>query len=103
MKKDGLIEAEAIKQLETFEAGILFARSEGIIPAPESCHAIAMAIREANKAKEEGKEKVILFNLSGHGLVDMAAYDKYLSGALTNYEVTQSEIDASLAKLQEGV
>ncbi len=102
-KKDGLIEAEAIKQLESFEAGILFARSEGIIPAPESCHAIAMAIREANKAKEEGKEKVILFNLSGHGLVDMAAYDKYLSGALTNYEVTQSEIDASLAKLQEGV
>lgn len=100
LKKDGLIEAEAIKQLETFEAGILFARSEGIIPAPESCHAIAMAIREANKAKEEGKEKVILFNLSGHGLVDMAAYDKYLSGALTNYEVTQSEIDASLAKLQ---
>lgn len=103
LKKDGLIEAEAIKQLETFEAGILFARSEGIIPAPESCHAIAMAIREANKAKEEGKEKVILFNLSGHGLVDMAAYDKYLSGSLTNYEVTQSEIDASLAKLQEGV
>ena len=103
LKKDGLIEAEAIKQLETFEAGILFARSEGIIPAPESCHAIAMAIREANKAKEEGKEKIILFNLSGHGLVDMAAYDKYLSGALTNYEVTQSEIDASLAKLQEGV
>ncbi len=100
LKKDGLIEAEAIKQLETFEAGILFARSEGIIPAPESCHAIAMAIREANKAKEEGKEKVILFNLSGHGLVDMAAYDKYLSGSLTNYEVTQSEIDASLAKLQ---
>ena len=99
MKKDGLIEAEAIKQLETFEAGILFARSEGIIPAPESCHAIAMAIREANKAKEEGKEKIILFNLSGHGLVDMAAYDKYLSGSLTNYEVTQSEIDASLAKL----
>ena len=103
LKKDGLIEAEAIKQLETFEAGILFARSEGIIPAPESCHAIAMAIREANKAKEEGKEKIILFNLSGHGLVDMAAYDKYLSGSLTNYEVTQSEIDASLAKLQEGV
>ncbi len=100
LKKDGLIEAEAIKQLETFEAGILFARSEGIIPAPESCHAIAMAIREANKAKEEGKEKIILFNLSGHGLVDMAAYDKYLSGSLTNYEVTQSEIDASLAKLQ---
>lgn len=99
LKKDGLIEAEAIKQLETFEAGILFARSEGIIPAPESCHAIAMAIREANKAKEEGKEKIILFNLSGHGLVDMAAYDKYLSGSLTNYEVTQSEIDASLAKL----
>ena len=67
--KDRLIEAQAIKQLETFEAGSLFARTEGIIPAPESCHAIAAAIREAKKAQLEGKDKVILFNLSGHGLV----------------------------------
>ena len=68
------MEAVDIKQLESFEAGCLFARAEGIIPAPESCHAIA-AINEANKCKETGEEKVILFNLSGHGLIDMASYD----------------------------
>jgi tryptophan synthase beta chain len=99
LRKDGLIEAEAIKQNETFEAGVMFARAEGIVPAPESTHAIAMTIREALKAKEEGKEKVILFNLSGHGLIDMAAYDKYLSGNLSNYEVTDEEIEKSLAGL----
>lgn len=99
LSKDGLIEAEAITQTETFEAGVLFARSEGIIPAPESTHAIAVAIREALKAKEEGKEKVILFNLSGHGLIDMAAYDKYFAGNLGNYEVTDAEIEKSLAGL----
>jgi tryptophan synthase beta chain len=99
LRKDGLIEAEAIKQNETFEAGVMFARAEGIVPAPESTHAIAMTIREALKAKEEGKEKVILFNLSGHGLIDMAAYDKYLSGSLSNYEVTDEEIEKSLAGL----
>ena len=87
LKKDNLIEAVAIPQLETFEAGVLFAQTEGIIPAPESTHAIASAIREAKKAKEEGTQKVILFNLSGHGLVDMSAYDQYLAGDLKNYEV----------------
>jgi len=61
---------------------------QGIIPAPESCHAIAATIREANKCKESGEEKVILFNLSGHGLIDMASYDKYLSGDLVNYSLT---------------
>ena len=100
LRKDGLIEAEAIKQNETFEAGVLFARAEGIVPAPESTHAIAMTIREALKAKEEGKERVILFNLSGHGLIDMAAYDKYLSGSLSNYEVSDAEIEKSLAGLK---
>ena len=100
LRKDGLIEAEAIKQNETFEAGVLFARAEGIVPAPESTHAIAMTIREALKAKEEGKERVILFNLSGHGLIDMAAYDKYLSGSLSNYEVSEAEIEKSLAGLK---
>ncbi|RNC64360.1 TrpB-like pyridoxal phosphate-dependent enzyme [Proteiniphilum sp. X52] len=90
--KDKLIEAVSIKQLETFEAGILFARTEGIIPAPESTHAIAVAVREALQAKEEGKEKVILFNLSGHGLVDMAAYDQYLAGDLRNHEVSDEDI-----------
>ena len=86
--KDGLIEAESFKQLDTFKAGVLFARTEGIVPAPESNHAIAAAIKEALKAKEEGQKKVILFNLSGHGLVDMSAYDQYMAGDLTNYEVS---------------
>ncbi|MCE5204671.1 MAG: TrpB-like pyridoxal phosphate-dependent enzyme [Porphyromonadaceae bacterium] len=96
--KDGLVEATAIKQLETFEAGVLFAQTEGIVPAPESTHAIAAAIREAKQAKEEGKSKVILFNLSGHGLIDMSAYDQYLAGDLTNHEVTDEEISKVLAQ-----
>lgn len=78
--KDGWIEAVDIEQKESFEAGCIFAKTEGIIPAPESCHAIAATIREALKCKETGEEKVILFNLSGHGLIDMAAYDQYLAG-----------------------
>ncbi len=82
--KDGLIEATDIRQLDSFAAGVLFARAEGIIPAPESCHAIAAAVNEANKCKESGEQKVILFNLSGHGLVDMSAYDQYISGTLAN-------------------
>ncbi len=89
---DGLVEATAIRQLETFEAGVLFAQTEGIVPAPESTHAIAAAIKEAKLAKEEGKKRVILFNLSGHGLIDMSAYDQYLAGDLTNHEVTDEEI-----------
>ena len=76
--QDGYINSVAIPQDETFKAGILFARAEGIIPAPESTHAIAATIRAALKAKEEGREEVILFNLSGHGLIDMAAYEKFL-------------------------
>ena len=90
--KDGLMKGVDIPQLETFEAGVLFARTEGIIPAPESSHAIAAAIREANKCKETGEEKVILFNLSGHGLIDMSAYDQYINGDLRNYEVTDEDI-----------
>jgi len=82
--KDGLMEAVDIRQLDSFAAGVLFARAEGIIPAPESCHAIAAAVNEANKCKESGEEKVILFNLSGHGLVDMSAYDQYIAGTLAN-------------------
>ena len=82
LRKDGLIEAVDIPQLESFDAGALFARTEGIIPAPESCHAIAATIKEALKCKETGEEKVILFNLSGHGLLDMSAYDDYIAGNL---------------------
>lgn len=90
--KDGLMEAVDVGQLESFEAGCLFARAEGIIPAPESCHAIAATIREAVKCKESGVAKVILFNLSGHGLIDMASYDKYLAGDLINHSIGENEI-----------
>ena len=78
--KDGWVEAVDIEQAESFKAGCLFAKAEGIIPAPESCHAIAATIREALKCNETGEEKVILFCLSGHGLIDMNAYDQYLAG-----------------------
>jgi len=101
LMKDKYLEAVDIKQLDTFKAATIFAQSEGIIPAPESSHAIAAAINEALKAKEEGKQKTILFNLSGHGLIDMAAYDQYLAGELTNYEVPQSDIDKNIAKLEK--
>ncbi len=92
LKADGFMEAVDIPQLETFKAATLFAQSEGIIPAPESSHAIATAIREAIKAKEAGESKVILFNLSGHGLIDMAAYDQYLAGDLMNYEIPEEDL-----------
>ena len=82
LRQDGLIEAVDINQLDSFEAGVLFSQVEGIIPAPESTHAIKAAIDEALKAKEEGVERVILFNLSGHGLIDMASYDRYFAGEL---------------------
>jgi len=101
--KDQIIEAIAIPQLETFEAGVLFARTEGIIPAPESTHAIAAAIREAKKAKEEGVSRTILFNLSGHGIIDLAAYDQYFSGKLDNYELSDEEIKKSLHELQSAI
>ena len=97
--RDGYVEAVDIPQIESFEAGILFAKTEGIIPAPESCHAIAATIREAKKCTETGEAKVILFNLSGHGLIDMAAYDKYLSGDLVNYTLQDEEIAKGLESL----
>ncbi|HUI32098.1 MAG: TrpB-like pyridoxal phosphate-dependent enzyme [Dysgonamonadaceae bacterium] len=93
--KDDLIEAVNVDQLDSFEAGVLFAQTEGIIPAPESNHAIAATIKEALKAKEEGIAKTILFNLSGHGLVDMASYDQFLSGNLVNYSLSEETIAQS--------
>ena len=78
--KDGYMEAADISQHDSFAAGCMFARCEGIIPAPESCHAIAATVKEALKCKESGESKVLLFNLSGHGLVDMSAYDQFLAG-----------------------
>ena len=99
--KDGLMHGVDIPQLETFEAGMLFARTEGIIPAPESCHAIAATIREAKKCKATGEEKVILFNLSGHGLIDMPSYESFIKGDLQNYTVTDEMIAANLAELDK--
>jgi len=81
-RKLGLIEAQAIHQTKVFEAGTLFARSEGIVPAPESAHAIAAVIAEAEQAREAGKKRVILFNLSGHGLLDLSAYETHLLGKI---------------------
>ncbi|WP_163715316.1 TrpB-like pyridoxal phosphate-dependent enzyme [Mangrovibacterium lignilyticum] len=98
--RDGLMEAQAIHQSECFEAGLLFSKTEGIIPAPETTHAIAATIREARKAKEEGKEKTILFNFSGHGLMDLVGYDKYLGGELHDYEYPDAEIALNLEKLK---
>ena len=99
--EDNLIEAVDIAQLETFAAATLFAQSEGIIPAPESSHAIAAAIREAKKAKEAGESKVILFNLSGHGLIDMTAYDQYHAGDLVNYQVSDEQVLANTKDLEK--
>ncbi len=97
--KDRLIEATAIGQNETLRAGMLFAQTEGIIPAPESAHAIAATIREALQAREEGRERTILFNLSGTGMIDLYAYEQYLSGALKDYTPTDSEIRRTLDSL----
>jgi tryptophan synthase beta chain len=97
----GVIEARAVGQLAVFEAAVTFARTEAIIPAPESSHAIRVAIDEALLAKQEGKEKVILFNLSGHGHVDMAAYDAYFSGQLEDFEYPAEKVKESLAHLPQ--
>jgi len=101
LMKDNLMEAVDIDQLDSFKAGVLFAQTEGIIPAPESAHAIAAAINEAIKCKVEGTKKTILFNLSGHGLVDMAAYDQYLAGDLVNYSLSNEDIAINVNKLEQ--
>jgi tryptophan synthase beta chain len=96
---DKLIEAVAHDNLEVFEAGVLFARTEGIIPAPEATHGIATAINEANRCKVEGKSETILFNMCGHGNFDMKAYEDYFAGKIRKHELSRSEIEASLAEL----
>jgi tryptophan synthase beta chain len=98
--KDGLIEAVALQQLECFKAGLVFSKAEGIIPAPEATHAIAQVIREADQAKKEGKERTILFNLCGHGYVDMQAYADYMEGKLSDHNLTEAELTANLKELQ---
>ncbi|GHT92388.1 tryptophan synthase beta chain [Betaproteobacteria bacterium] len=96
---EGLVEAVAVQQLATFEAGVQFARAEGIIPAPESCHAIRVAIDEAKAADAAGEARVILFNLTGHGHFDMASYDRFFAGKLENFAYPAEAIAASLAHL----
>ncbi len=97
--KEGLIEALAVNQLATFDAGVQFARAEGIIPAPESNHAIRACIDEALHCKETGEPKTLLFCLSGHGHFDMASYDKYFAGQLENYAYPAEAIEAALHRL----
>jgi tryptophan synthase beta chain len=99
--KAGVIEARAYMQNPTFDAAVRFARSEGIIPAPEAAHAIRAALDEAEEAKQAGEERVILFNLSGHGHFDLGAYDAYLAGDLEDPEFSESDMDDALARLPE--
>lgn len=98
--QDNLIEPQAYNQLQTYEAGLAFARTEGIVPAPETNHAIAAVVHEARRCKEAGVAKTILFNLSGHGIMDLTGYDAYLDNRLTEYEMPASEIAESLKSLE---
>jgi tryptophan synthase beta chain len=99
--RNKLIEARAVQQLATFEAGVLFARAEGIVPAPEAAHAVRGAIDEAIRCREEGKVETIAFNLCGHGHFDMASYERYFAGKLDDYELPQAEIDRAVAELPQ--
>jgi tryptophan synthase beta chain len=99
--KLGLIEAQAYHQIECFEAAKLFAASEGIIPAPETSHAIRATIVEALRCKEAGEDKCIVFNFSGHGLCDLAAYDKFFSGTLEDYDYPKEQIESAIAELPQ--
>jgi tryptophan synthase beta chain len=101
--EQGIIEARAYHQMAVFDAAVLFARSEGIVPAPESSHAIRAAIDEALQAKEAGEERVILFNLSGHGYFDMGAYDDYLVGNLQDYEYPADAVADAQQRLPQVV
>ena len=97
--REGLVEAQAVPQLATFEAGVTFARTEGIVPAPEASHAIRAVIDEALECKQRGEPRVLFFNLSGHGHFDMAAYDQYFRGELEDYQHPAATIAASLERL----
>ena len=96
---EGVVEARSYRQLKCFEAAVLFARAEGMIVAPETSHAVAGVVEEALRAKEEGKEKTILFNLSGHGMLDLGSYEKYFAGELTDFELGDEHIEKALASL----
>ena len=95
----GLVEPRAYHQSECFAEAVRFARAEGIIPAPEPSHALRAVVEEVERAREEGVERTILFNLCGHGNFDMAAYDAYLSGEMSDYELPQEDLDQAAAEL----
>ena len=99
--KHNIVESVAYNQIPVFEAAVTFARSEGIVPAPESAHAIKGAIDEAKKADEEGKEKVIVFGLSGHGHFDMAAYDSYFSNEMKDTPLDEEILKTSLSEVPD--
>jgi tryptophan synthase beta chain len=99
LKEHGFIEARSVHQRSSFEAGVQFARAEGILPAPEPTHAIRIAIDEAMAAREAGEARVILFNLCGHGHFDLSAYERYLDGSLEDYEYPLEKVEAALAGL----
>jgi tryptophan synthase beta chain len=101
LKEEGHIEARSVHQRACFEAGVRFARTEGILPAPEPTHAIKVAIDEALAAKEAGEARVILFNLCGHGHFDLSAYERYLDGSLEDYEYPAEKVAEALAALPQ--
>ena len=98
---DGFIEAQAVHQTDVFKAAVTFAKAESILPAPESAHAIAVAISEANKCTEKGEDKAIFFNLSGHGHFDLSAYEAYNSGKLEDFEYTDDMLKQGLSTIPE--
>ncbi|HQP31443.1 MAG TPA: pyridoxal-phosphate dependent enzyme, partial [Deltaproteobacteria bacterium] len=98
---EGLITPRSVDQLHCYESALMWARTEGFIPAPETSHAIAAVVEEAIKAREEGKEKVILFNWSGHGLMDLLGYDAFMSGRLGNYPLPEEELQRSLKSIAD--
>jgi tryptophan synthase beta chain len=101
LKENGYIEARSVHQIASFESGVAFARAEGILPAPEPTHAIRVAIDEAIAAREAGEQRVILFNLCGHGHFDLSAYERYLAGTLEDYEYPRERVEAALAGLPQ--
>jgi predicted alternative tryptophan synthase beta-subunit len=101
LKEGGHIEARSVHQRACFEVGVRFARSEGILPAPEPTHALKVAIDEALEAKEAGEARVILFNLCGHGHFDLSAYERYLDGSLEDYEYPAEKVAEALAALPQ--
>ena len=96
---EGVIEARAVPQLATFKAAVQFAKAEGILPAPEAAHAVRGAIDEALQCKKEGKRKTIVFNLCGHGYLDLSAYEAYLAGKLQDYEYPEEKVREALTHL----